>query len=100
MEDQIAPNGYVNKSHLVVTLLLDSCWALFYLYLSNDDIGKIDSALTDKSLRELYFKEVSKFYLTNSICSFGELEWIMKRGIDLTVCRLAFEHEGTTNTMS
>ena len=82
-----------SKGHQVFFLLLESCWVLFYPYLSNDDIGKIDSALTEKSLRELYIKQVSKFYLTNNIYSVGELEWIMKRGIDLTICRLEFGYE-------
>ena len=96
MEDQKDPTGYLNKSHQVFTLLLDSCWVLFYLYLSNEDICKIDSALTEKSLRELYINQVSKFYSVNNIYSVGELEWIMKRGIDLTVCRLDFDCEGKT----
>ena len=82
-----------SKGHQVFSLLLESCWDLFYPYLSNYDIGKIDSALTEKSFRELYLKQVNKFYVSNSICSVGELEWIMKRGIDLTICRLEFGYE-------
>ena len=56
--------------------------------MSNDDICKIDSALTEKSLREIYFRQASKFYSINNIYSLVELELIMKRGIDLTTCRL------------
>ena len=87
-------NENLLKSRLVFTLLLESCWDLFYPYLLNEDIGEIDSALTEKSLRELYLKLVSKFYLVNSIYSTGELEWIMKRGIELTICKLEFKKEG------
>ena len=76
--------SYKFKSQKVFNLLLEPCWDHLYPYLSNDDIGKIDSALTEKSLRELYFKQLSKFYSTNNIYSFGELLWILKRGIDLT----------------
>ena len=81
------------KSRQVFTLLLESCWEHFYPYLSNEDIGKIDSALTEKSLREIYLKQVSKFYLTSNIYSVGELEWIMNWGIDLTLCRLDFNYK-------
>ena len=81
---------YKYKSQQVFTMLLESFWNLFYPCLSNNDIGKIDSALTEKSLREIYLKQLNKFYLLNNIFSPAELEWIMKRGIDLTKCRLEF----------
>ena len=84
----------VLKSRQVFIVLLESCWDLFYPYLSNEDIGKIDSALTEKNLRELYIKQVRKFYLSYNIYSVDELEWIMKRGINLTVCRLEFTYQG------
>ena len=93
MEDQTSYGNYC-KSHQTFTLLLESCWDLFYPYLSNEDICKIDSALTERRLREIYCKQVSKFYLVTSINSVDELEWILKRGIDLTVCRLVFDCEG------
>ena len=85
--------SYKYKCQQVFTLLLESFWDIFYPYLSNDDIGKIDSALTDKSLREIYIKQVSKFYLTNSIRSSSELEWIVDRKISLTICRFDFAHD-------
>lgn len=75
-------------------LLLESAWEHFFVYLSNEEIGKIDSALTEKSLRGLYFKQVGKFYLIRSILSSAELEWILKREIDLVVCHLEFDSKG------
>ena len=84
----------LSKGRQAFMVLLGPCWDLFYPYLSNEDIGKIDSVLTEKNLRELYFKQASKFYLTNSIYSVVELEWIIMRGIGLTVCRLAFWSKG------
>ena len=84
----------VSKSHQVFTLLLESFWDIFYPYLSNEDIGKIDSALTEKTLRELFIKQVRKFYLTSNIYSVDELEWIRRRGINLTFCRLEFTYQG------
>ena len=85
------------KSHQVLTALFESCWDIFYPYLLNEDIGKLDSALTEKSLRKVYINRVSKFYLVNNIYSPSELEWVIKRGIDLTVCRLDFDEEGKIN---
>ena len=82
-----------DKRHQVFTLLFDT-WDLFYPYLLKNEVIKFDTALAEKSLREIYFKQVSNFYLSNSIYSVDELEWIIKRGIDLTVCRLEFEQKG------
>ena len=82
----------MNKKKLVFMILLGSCWDLFYPYLMNENIGQIDSALTEKCLRKLYLNQVSKFYLTNSILLEDELKWIIKRGISLTVCRLNFQY--------
>ena len=86
----------VSKNRQVLTLLWGNRWDLFFPYLSNREIGKFDSALSEKSLRVTYFKQVSKFYLVNQINTTAEIEWILKRGIDLTVCRLAFTtyHDG------
>lgn len=81
------------KSHQVFMILLGPCWDYLFPYLLNEDIGKIDSALNEKSLRRLYSYQASKFYLVNYILSIPELEWILKRGIDLTICRLDLGHE-------
>ena len=94
MNDQTNTNESISKRHLVFTLLLESCWQHFYRYLSKNDVGRIDSALTEKSLRAIYLKQVRKFYLVNYIKSFDDLKWILRRGIDLTVCRLIFENKG------
>ena len=91
--DQSIPE-LLYKSHQVFMILLGSCWDHLFPYLLNEEICKIDSALTDKSLRSLYLHQVSKFYLANRILSTFELEWILKRGIDLTICRFDFEHDG------
>ena len=73
-------------------ILLGSCGDRFFSYLLNEEVCKIDSALTEKILRPLHQHQACKFYLVNSILSSFELEWIIKRGIDLTICRLDFEH--------
>ena len=97
MMDDLGDNSAAEllyKSHQVFTILIESCWDHFYPYLSNEDIGKLDSTLTEKSLRTLFLHQASKFYSVNSILSSFELEWIIKRGIHLTVCRLVFGYGG------
>ena len=92
-EENLLSQKSICLNRQVLFLLLETCWDLFYPYLSKENIGKIDIALTEKSLRGLYFNQVSKFYLINRISSVEELEWIMKRGISLTKCNLYFEHD-------
>ena len=81
----------VHRSNQALIVLLECCWDLFFPYLCNADLGKLDSALTDKSLRELYFSQLNKFYLIREITSLLELEWIIKRGIVLVKCLLDFQ---------
>ena len=78
----------IRFSQKFVLLQLESCWE----YLPKSDICKLDSALTEKDLREAYFSQLGNFYTINSINSIHELEWILKRGVRLTVCRLQFDY--------
>ena len=87
--DHLTPE-LLYKSRQVFMFLLGSCWDHLFPYLLNEEVCKVDSALTEKSLRRLYKYQASKFYLVNSVLSYVELEWILKRGIDLTICRLDF----------
>ena len=82
----------VRVSQSAFLLQLEFCWEHLFPYLSNNDICKLDSALTQKSLRETYLKRLRKFYKISSIYSIQELEWIMKRGARLAVCRLEFDY--------
>ena len=63
MDEDLLSHKNVCKNRQVLFLLLETCWDLFYPYLSKENIGKIDIAWTEKSLRGLYFNQVSKFYL-------------------------------------
>lgn len=78
-----------------LSFMLQTCWKLFFPYLSNLEIGKLDPALTDRNLRELYLDQVSDFYLSNEIYTEEELEWIIIRNISLTKCHLGFNVETT-----
>ena len=73
-----------------LSFILQTCWKLFFPYLSNVEIGRLDSALSDRNLRKLYLDQVSDFYLTNPIYARAELDWIILRNIPLTICRLDF----------
>ena len=70
---------------------MQNCWVDFFSYLSNQEIVKLDLALTDISLRKVFFNELSAFYLANKIYSLKELAWILARNIKLTKCHLDFE---------
>ena len=74
-----------------LSFMLQTCWNLFFPYLSNLEIGRLDSALTDRSLRILYLDQVNDFYLVNKIYSEEEFEWILLRNIALTKCHLGFD---------
>ena len=62
--------GDISKP-LALDFLLRNCWELFFPYLSNLEIGLIDSSLTDIPLRKVYLNKVSDFYLVNTRCPYG-----------------------------
>ena len=73
--------------------LLRNCWEIFFPYLSNLEIGLIDSVLTDIPLRKVYLKKVSDFYVVNKIYSFKELKWILNRNLPLVKCHMHFDRD-------
>ena len=75
-------------------LLLESSNHLFFSYLTNRELGVLDTVITDLNLRSIYFREAFHFYLNNKIQSLDELSWILKRNIHITKCHLDFEFEG------
>ena len=87
-----------DKRCKVLKLLLQSLGDSFFSYLTNRELGKLDSAISGSNinLRKLYIKEASIFYLKNKIKSMYELWWIMRRGFILTKCHLDFAFEGNT----
>lgn len=82
------------KCHKVFELLLQSLDGLFFSYLTNRELGKLDITISDKNLRKLYHQYASIFYLNNQVQSLDELKWIMTRRIVLTKCYLDFEFDG------
>lgn len=74
--------------------MLETCSDMFFSYLSNKEIGKLDNVLTDVSLRNIYLSKVKDFYVVNKIYTRMELEWILARHISLTKCHLEFEIKG------
>ena len=92
--DQIVLEN-MHKRRQVFDSLFGPWWEHLFPYLSNKEIGKLELILTEKSLRNLYLNIIKSFYLVNTINSPSELGWIMKREIELTICRLDFD--GKTN---
>ena len=84
----------LNESLSILSFIFESVWAVFLSFLSNLEIGKLDLVLTNKSLRKLYFRLVDEFYLTNKICGYKELDWILNKNISLTKCHLEFKFKG------
>lgn len=93
---EVQSDRTASTGHQVLSLLLESAWEHFFIYLSKMEIVKLDSALTDKSLRELYFNRISKFLSNRIIFSSAELAWILKRDVELTTCLLYFDFNGNT----
>lgn len=49
------------RSYKVLTLLFQSRGDSFFTYLTNQDLGKLDIAISDIVLRKIYFKEAGTF---------------------------------------
>ena len=87
-----------SKSYKVINLLLlESSYDLFSSYLTNRELGVLDNVISDINLRFVYLEQAARFYLYNKVQSLGELEWILKRNINITKCRLDFDCEGKEN---
>ena len=82
----------ISINRKVFLLLLQSCWNDFMLYLSRREISKLDRAITEISLRKVFFSQVGQFYQKNKILSLGKLEWILNRSIKLTSCHSGFDY--------
>ena len=86
-----------SNSNKVLKLLLQSFNGLFFSYLTNRELGLLDTIITDVNLRQIYFKQAERFYLCNKIQSLDELNWILKRNINITKCHFDFDFEGKQN---
>ena len=89
-----------SNSYKVLKLLLQSCNHLFFSYLTNRELGLLDTLISDVNLRQIYWKQAERFYLCNKIQSLEELNWILKRNIHITKCYLDFEFEGKRYTFT
>ena len=70
------------------------CHEFFLPYLRNQDLSTIDTSLTDKVLRNSYFKQIGHFYNANEVGSISELNWILNRNISITRFRLSTRETG------
>ena len=66
----------------------------FFSYFINEDICKLDIALSELKLRKAFNKKVGIFYDNNSILCRSELARIVYRNVSLTKCNLDFTLSG------
>ena len=71
----------------------------FLLYFSNKDIGKLELAISEKSLRDTFHQRLDSFYNKNIISCFGEFRMIAKGSIPLEKCEAANVSIGKNNLM-
>ena len=58
----------------------------FLLYFANKDIGKLDIAISETILRDVFFKRLGSFYRNNKITCSDEFKMVAKRGLSLSTC--------------
>ena len=75
-------------------------------YLSERDFGVLDISLSDKALRPLYINHLAKYYATHELIiaryfhKKSHLDWIINRGLNLHVRKLAISFNEHTNPIS
>ena len=91
---EIGRDGFKSSLHYILLQPLNSGFSFifneFLLLLSNKDIGKLDIALSEKVLHDIFIERIGYFYEYNAVKYAGELEMIVKRKIPLTRCVLTF----------
>ena len=88
--------SYSSSLHYILLLPEDSTFKCndFLSHFVNEDICKLDIALSEFKLRKSFNKKVGTFYDNNSILHRSELARIVKRNISLTKCKLGFKLTG------
>ena len=72
----------------------------FFLYFTNAELGKLDIAISEVSLRKIFIKRVGLYYNHNPIISRSEFDWILSRNISLTKCKFDFIFPGITTVIT
>ena len=92
----------INKSTLHYILLQPES-SIFqikelFLYLTNEDISKLDISISEIELRKVFNKRVGVFYNYNAILCRAEFARIVKRNTPLLRCELDFKLAGKLYT--
>ena len=58
----------------------------FLLYFTNNDFGKLDLAISETILRDVFHKRAGSFYFYNKINSIEEFKFIVNRGLAIEIC--------------
>ena len=88
--------SYSSSLHYILLQPEDSYFKCndFFSHFVNEEICKLDIALSELKLSKAFNKKVGIFYDNNSIFHRSELARIAKRNISLTKCRLDFKLSG------
>ena len=81
-------SDYKSSLHYLVLQPASSGLALeyFLLYFTNKNIGRLDLALSETTLRDAFHKRLGSFYKDNSILWPEELDWISGRNMPIDRC--------------
>ena len=58
----------------------------FLLYFTNNDIGKLDLAISETILRNVFLIRLGSFYRKNKITCVEEFKMVALRGLSLSTC--------------
>ena len=87
LESETLNAGYNSSLHYLVLQPAHSGLSFeeFLLYFSNKDIGKLEQAISEKSLRDEFHKRLGSFYKHKSITCLGEFRMIVKRKVSVKI---------------
>ena len=79
---------YKSSLHYIALQPSHSCVSFeeFLLYFTNKDIGKLDQAISETTLRDVFHKRLGSFYNHNEITCLEEFKMIVEGGISLEKC--------------
>ena len=81
-------DDYKSSLHYLVLQPVNSGLSFegFLLYFTNKDVGKLDLAISETTLRDAFNKRLGSFYNHNKISCPGEFEWISCRKLSIERC--------------
>ena len=59
-------------------------------YYTLQDIIKLDTAINNSKIRDVFIEILPTFYMAQEIKSNYEIKWLLKRKVSLTICKLFY----------